>query len=185
MKKITVSILTLLLFSCDDPFVRDPLDPRLPKYTEQGYGDAGAIIDGEVWLSRTGGGGLIGNGVRYSSGPNFRTPPGTDSLIVRFEGVYNDLNYLYIEFILMDTGIEENLIDLNGRRFELDGVVNSGQIFDYGEINKKAGVGQIHFRSVKPEPDGTGLIFSGTFGFTTTENGGLESSEVAYGRFDY
>ncbi|MEM1136056.1 MAG: hypothetical protein AAGI07_09465, partial [Bacteroidota bacterium] len=37
------------MVSCDGEFRPDPIDPRLPVYSAEGYRAAGALVDGEVW----------------------------------------------------------------------------------------------------------------------------------------
>lgn len=42
-------LVVLFLTSCDAVFVPDPVDPRLPKYTEDGNNVAGALVNGDLW----------------------------------------------------------------------------------------------------------------------------------------
>lgn len=57
MKKYTSIIKSLLIFvvlvmnSCSGEFIPDPIDPRLPKYTEEGNNVAGAFINDNTWES--------------------------------------------------------------------------------------------------------------------------------------
>ncbi len=57
MKKLDFKRISLLLIgivfliACDNIFVPDPIDPRLPKYTEEGYETGGAFINDSLWKS--------------------------------------------------------------------------------------------------------------------------------------
>ena len=46
-----IALFLLALVSCEGIFIPDPIDPRLPKYTEKGYNAAGAFINKDVWKS--------------------------------------------------------------------------------------------------------------------------------------
>ena len=183
---VLIFLSAALLHGCQGKFILDPIDPRLPKYTEKGNGVAGAYVDGEVWTSiiRT----TVAIPQPASPGINFPriyAPLGTDSLVVDFEGYYLG-SLMNIQFRLKGLGIQSysQLLKLNGQKITLDGLQNSGVLISNSVFEQKeGGVGQIYFKHVARNPSGAGTIISGTFGFTTNDD--QESSDVSYGRFDY
>ena len=73
--------LVLMLISCKGVFIDDPLDPRLPKYSESGNNVAGAFINNTTWRSI----------VRYTlttvtDKPLISVFAIHDSLVIHFEG---------------------------------------------------------------------------------------------------
>ena len=175
-------IVGFLLTSCSGILVPDPIDPRLPKYTEEGNNVAGAFIGGKVWQS-----------IMYSSfSYTFNEPIITvynqkDSVSFRFKGsVSNETSV--IELHIKDRHITkyEDLLALVGAKVQLDGISATAYfIQDYtpAAFNHK-GIGQVYFRSVKRDRSGHGIILSGTFGFSSKDNN-QSPIKVSSGRFDY
>ncbi|TKG91163.1 hypothetical protein EYV94_22420 [Puteibacter caeruleilacunae] len=167
------------LVACEGIFIPDPIDPRIPKYTETGNDVAGALINDEIWES-----------VRSFSFPNYTQVstihiwPEKDSLEVCFFGETNSRSAC-IGFHLTDLGIQSfnDLKKLEGEKVSLDGEENLGYYFEDGVGGNQYGTGQVYFKQVLPKED-SGIILSGTFGFTIT-NGAHKGMNVLYGRFDY
>ncbi|GAA4826965.1 hypothetical protein [Algivirga pacifica] len=170
----------ILLLACDGTFVPDPIDPRLPKYSESGNETAGAMVNGKVWGSTV---------TRFlwieSFEPIVVADPLRDSLFIEFIG-YIEEEQTTIRFHLSEQGITkfDDLENLKGQKITLDGQDNTALIGTryYSRNATPRGVGQIFFRFT--DLDSTRLILSGTFGFTTTNASG-STTEVSHGRFDY
>jgi hypothetical protein len=175
-------LLFLFLIACDGIFVPDPIDPRIPKYTEEGNNVAGAFINDKVWES------IVTVGFPYTyNGPFITVWQESDSLLLRFNG-NSDGKSPAIEFHLTGLNISrfEDLITLEGRKIQLDGIKNAGYyIENYApSIYDNKGVGQIYFRNVRMESSSSGIILSGTFGFSINDSDG-KMIRVTSGRFDY
>jgi hypothetical protein len=52
MRLTYLGFLFFILVSCDDSFEADPVDPRLPSYSEIGKNEAGAFINESPWVAR-------------------------------------------------------------------------------------------------------------------------------------
>jgi hypothetical protein len=183
MSKTFLTLFMLTLSSCRGIFILDPIDPRLPKYTEKGNNVAGAFVNDKVWESI----------VSYSFLlPEFDKPriigyEANDSMVIRFEGDVLSLPTT-IEFHLTGLNIHkfDDLILLKDKKIQLDGLKNAAFISDKYDSDYPAtrGTGQIYFRHVTVD-DVTGkAILSGTFGFSI-KNTLSGITEVTYGRFDY
>jgi hypothetical protein len=191
MRKFTylssIIFVSLLLICCDGIFIYDPIDPRLPKYSEDGNDVAGAFINGEVWTS------IVKR--KYFTDQYFNYPvislyERTDSLIISFEGESIDWNI--IEFRLSDIHIHrfEDLILLKNKKIQLDGVknyaicVNRDQYRDDFRSKKTPGIGQLYIKNVNTNGFANYITLSGTFGFVVNDSV-YGKVEVSYGRFDY
>lgn len=173
----------LILPACNT-YIPDPIDPRLPKYTENGNNVAGALVDDDNWRSEAGSG-LFDN--KYW--PMILLDAASDSLHIVFHG--SSSRYQAIEFDISDQGIESfsDLVLLNDRKISLDGVMNSASCREFPcmtnatNCERMAGVGQLHIRKVLME-SAHEAVLSGTFGFTATHptHGHIK---VSYGRFDF
>ncbi len=169
----------LVILGCEGTFVNDPIDPRLPKYTENGYDVAGAFINDQIWRS------VVEISLFTTiNEPSFISTPGSDSLAVRFSGeIKQDATPIDIAFYLNGINIStfNDLEKLNDKIITLDGSHNQGGVIyeslDY--TNTKGGTGQIYFTKVEVT-DSASATVSGTFGFNIND-----SIEVTYGRFDY
>ena len=173
------------LLSCDGLYIPDPIDPRIPKYTENGSDVAGAIINNICWTSVERFGFLTAKDKPY-----FISSALTDSLVIQFNGIMGYENTT-IEFHLKGLKIRkfDDLILLKNKKIQLDGVMNFGVVTDsYLGFSPNAsgmeGVGQIYFRNVTFDNSSGTVILSGTFGFTETDSSSPITG-VSYGRFDY
>jgi hypothetical protein len=185
------AIFLLTLVSCKGVFILDPIDPRLPKYTEEGNNVAGAFVNQDVWKSVVGFG---LNSSRYK--PYLTVYSNKDSLVLSFDGQIvkgeNVLADSYITFHLKDLNIHtfSDLKNLKNKIIQLDGVKNYSAITrtdnssSSSTCNGTAGIGQIYFKNVTVNESQNSVILSGTFGFTIT-NSNCGTTEVSYGRFDY
>lgn len=179
-------ILILILNACEGIFVPDPIDPRIPKYTEDGNNVAGAFINDNIWESIV--------SLNYGR-PFINVWPENDSLLLRFSGKTAGVPSS-IEFHLTGWKISdfEDLAKLEGSKIQLDGMKNAGfytegyDLFNY----ENKGIGQIYFKNIRIRvynANGEGqisktAIISGTFGFTMNDSGG-KITKVTSGRFDY
>lgn len=177
--------LVLMLISCKGVFIDDPLDPRLPKYSESGNNVAGAFINNETWRSV----------VRYTLTTIIDKPLISvfaihDSLVIHFEGERAG-QYTAIEFLL--TGLNINKFDdlslLRDRKIQLDGLKNTVIIRDamYTSTSvdhRLRGVGQIYIKNIVFNDQSDRATLSGTFGFTISDSASVKA-DVSYGRFDY
>ncbi len=185
LNKILVVLFMLTLVCCETEFIPDPLDPRLPKYSETGKNVAGAIINQEIWNS-------VDN---YSFAYVVNEPMiflfENDSLHIVFKG--NSTICDYIEFRLSGFGIYkfEDLILLKNKKIQLDGLRNSGLCLEnycnsyYSsdpDCSLSGGSGQLYIKNIVV--DSVSAVISGTFGFTFT-NSENKVFKVSYGRFDY
>ena len=189
MKKarLIVSVLSfasivVFLTACSGTFIQDPIEPRLPKYTDDGNNAAGAFVDGEVWRS------VVTSGfLNTSNEPSIRSWPKKDSLLITFSGNMVEGDYT-IAFQLIGYKVSAlyDLLALDGKKIELDGVVNAGYWMAGHSLptDSAKGVGQIYFKKVKRIEDSGFLILSGTFGFRLLKPDG-GSISVSSGRFDY
>jgi hypothetical protein len=173
----------VIFISCDGTWVQDPIDARLPKYTELGNNVAGALINDKVWESIA----KVDFSDAYYPISNvpFILVQGSDSLLIGFSGNTNGKN-AKIQFYLTGLNISkfQDLLTLGGHKIQLDGISNAGYYFEkYPPMDySNKGVGQIYFRNI--ENDQSALIFSGTFGFTINHSSG-KTTNVSYGRFDF
>jgi hypothetical protein len=175
-------LISLLLASCSGILVPDPIDPRVPKYTEEGNNVAGAFVGENVWES------IVYSSFSYTfNEPVVTVYSKTDSLSIRFPGSVNSETAI-IEFHLKNRHITnfDDLLALNGLKIQLDGINATGYfIQDYTKSAfSSKGIGQVYFRSVKRDRSGHGIILSGTFGFTAKDSDNA-LTKVSSGRFDY
>lgn len=170
-----------VLTSCESLFIPDPVDPRLPKYTEDGNGVAGAFINGKTWRSE------VFYGLMYGPDnmPVINSFPRGDSLSIYFFGeIENGQDFQTsdkIGFYLKNVNVQSfvQLTELKGQKFSLDGVNSYGAYQSY-----KGGVGQLYLKNVTLNDSLDRVTISGTFGFSVPDENG-EEIDVHYGRFDY
>ncbi|MDE5423114.1 hypothetical protein L3073_12920 [Ancylomarina sp. DW003] len=179
---ILIVLACLILSACEGTFIPDPIDPRLPKYTENGYGTAGAFINDRIWTSHVNYGFLTS-----SDKPMIKVWHEQDSLRFTFSGSIEQTS-ASVEFHLTGLGITkfEDLIDLNEQKISLNGNKNIGYyIENYSSSSyDKKGIGQIYFRNVQYNNDKSAIIISGTFGFSLPDTHQIPL-KVNSGRFDY
>lgn len=175
-------VMFFIIIGCEGIFIPDPIDPRIPKYTEEGNNVAGAIIDDKIWES------VVTSGFpSIYDQPFIRLWQLNDSLSFIFSGNTSGESSS-IEFHLSGLGITkfEDLVALEGQKIQMDGIKNAGYYIEneppMNYDNK--GIGQIYFRSVRIKKSSSQIILSGTFGFSTTVPNGMVT-KVSFGRFDY
>jgi hypothetical protein len=168
--------------ACSGIFIPDPIDPRIPKYTEEGNNVAGAFVNDSIWKS------VVTAGFnQVSDRPYITAWSENDSLSLRFTGLISDESSS-IDFHLKGLNITKfaDLLVLNGQKIQLDGINNVGcYIRNYTPLDDDhKGTGQIYFRNVKEEDTSGKIILSGTFSLSFNDwNGNM--LKVTSGRFDY
>ena len=175
-------VVFLITTACNSIFVPDPIDPRIPKYTEEGNNVAGAFVNDSIWKS------VLKAGFNHlSDSPDITVWPESDSLSLRFTGYIPEENSS-IEFHMKGLNITKfaDLLVLNGQKIQLDGINTAGYyIRNYTPENyAHKGAGQIYFRNVKAENTSGTIILSGTFSFSVNDSNGT-IQKVTDGRFDY
>lgn len=183
-KIIVMSLIAGIISSCQGIFVRDPIEPELPKYTQEGHNVAGAFIGKDIWRSV----------VRFNIfnvstdfAPSIVSFPKGDSIIVVFSGEVNSTGY-NIEFHLSGLKITklEDLVKLEDKKIQLNGVSNSGYFHKNFEDTwyGNKGTGQIYFKNVSKADSIQRYTISGTFGFSLKYP--VDGyTKISYGRFDY
>jgi hypothetical protein len=181
----TLIYMVLLLVDGCSIWVSDPIDPRLPKYTETGNNVAGALVNGRLWKAALNCELIIlcDNGVRFESMQN-------GSLAVIFDGeMDNEGRAVSFSFNLSSQAFASTAdkLFLNDKKFAIDGIFNSVTVNDTHRpcITNGIGQGQIYFKRVALAEDSNAIIYSGTFGFNIPGSSGCESYAVHYGRFDF
>ncbi len=182
-----VFLITLIpiLICCEGIFVPDPIDPRLPKYTEDGNDVAGAFINQEIWRS------VVVHGLwGIQDRPTISAYVTDDSLVIKFEGQLPDCD-ASVEFHLSGLHVHtfEDLILLRNRKIQLDGKTNAGIYIQSEDFNDTTyyginGIGQLYIKNVTFGDTLSKAILSGTFGFTCYDEFN-NKAEIFYGRFDY
>lgn len=190
-------IFVLLLTSCyvddESSFIKEPFDPRMPQYSEEGANTAGAYIDGQPWVSRKRIISSIFSPSPYTKGTmSFYGLEDSSGTFVAFEGgdlmldqstVSGSVGIVLGELYLSHP---DDLDQLDNKRVELDGTINYGQMIlqnDFSQlVEENAGTGVLHIRNVVKTAEGDWNI-SGTFGFSI--NGENQEATVYSGRFDY
>jgi hypothetical protein len=182
--KLSLCYLALVVcIACEQTIVLpDPVDPRLPMYTEKGYNRGGAFINDVIWISdrsRT----IFLN----DSSPLLLIYPDLDSASLTFYGYLPGAGYgASIQFYLNDFEVNDasEITKLEGRTFMIDGVTNKGMVDVYAGKSRLCSVtGQLLIKYAQPTSGGK-IILSGTFGMKT-DDGCADPREVTYGRFDF
>lgn len=188
MKKLNYSILIvimLLITSCNNSiYIYDPIDPRLPIYSETGNNVAGAFINEKLWRSQ------VANN-NSNDKPRITFNKTTKRLAFYFRGT-SDVYDKIIITIQSDDTIEniKDLTKLDGKKVAINGTNNIGYVIRNNtsketELTPNTSTGQFYIKNATYGVDGNGsyIIISGTFGFNVdTENGNVK---IHYGRFDY
>lgn len=180
----TLLLILLLTAGCEPDYIPDPVDPRLPEFTEEGNNEAGAFINDDVWRSVES---LHGDATQ-----NLLTVFYTDAdaIDLKFEG--GSRVFDAIIFHLSGLGIqnEMDLLPLQGRKIVLGNDGNTGVCFStYCDPDDPAcrvtpGTGQLFFKTVKFDKKYAEVVIAGTFGFTFEDASG-NPGKVTFGRFDY
>lgn len=171
------SVVLLAYFSCEPIYIPDPIDPRLPKYTEEGYNVAGALVNNNLWKSQRDFSFLKSD----PNNPRIDYFLSADSLVMIFSGETDNITFSFKGLGI--TTLKE-LTKLNSMKLSLDGLKSSAFLSDYFEECESSGLGQIYFRSVKFAEQSQRVVLSGTFGFDQNDPVCGKHS-VTYGRFDY
>ena len=180
---VTVLLIAIITVSCNSIFIPDPIDPRLPKYTELGNNVAGALVNDEIWRAEVNlYWGLAG--VHIANSASVSIWPEKDSIVIYLPGQKGDINAI-IEFHLKSAEVNsfEDLVKLEGSKIELDGDVNYACLIQDGNVVDK-GIGQFYPTYIHKIGSSSKVIFAGTFGFYGTSSMGKEM-QITYGRFDY
>jgi hypothetical protein len=199
VSSICIVILLTTLKSCDETFVPDPQDSRLPKYTETGNKVAGALINDVAWKT---------NWFVSEAGANrcfyFTNYAQGDSIALHLDGIYTEgpsndapINFTFIIKTVTQLNNVDNVKLLTGQTFQLDGRDNYVNIDDRSEmINENVGAylhgtGELTINNVKVIQSTTWtrdngekynpLIVAGTFNF----NFASPEIVVKSGRFDF
>lgn len=175
-------VVFLIAVGCNGIFIPDPIDPRIPKYTDEGNNVAGAFVDNNIWES------VVQGGFNYASDKPYLTVwTENDSLSLSFNGNISEESSS-IEFHLKGLNIAKfaDLLVLNGQKIQLDSIDNIGYYIgnDTSSDYDHKGVGQIYFRSVKTGNASGTIILSGTFSLSINKPNG-KVLKVTSGRFDY
>ncbi len=191
LRYINQLIFVILLYTisgCDPVFVPDPIDPRLPKYTENGYNVAGAFVNDEVWKSKASG---SFGWTAPPKNPEIIFYPDEDSLIIQFKGNSNICDNIEFRLSGLNVRTYDDLLSLHNTKIHLDGITNAAACFPYNYCSRDFdqhcpvdGVGQLYIKRIVENESQDGLILSGTFGFAF-DDPNLGFVEVSYGRFDY
>ncbi|MEM9832493.1 MAG: hypothetical protein AAF944_17805 [Bacteroidota bacterium] len=191
MKNRIISIFLIAILSrCGGEFIPDPIDPRLPRYSEEGKDAAGCFINGDVWRAvKTGGGfGRPDETLRI----NFL--PEDSTIQITIDGWRNELidslrKSTEIIFILDNRELQfESIRRLHRKPFLLDGEQNYGQLVQgFEDTIATNGVGKLTVRRANlgtQTSSSINFIVAGTFSFMATSDS-LGTIEVKSGRFDY
>lgn len=179
--KLLIIVISLSTSSCEPTYILDPIDPRLPKYTDDGNNVAGAYINGNIWKSK------YFHSLFGSSGdPIIHYFSDIDSLSITFLGsvdppyYYGDISFGFRGHKI--TSLAE-LAEWNDTKIELDGVKNTANAYQSYDC-LRPGVGQIYFRSMRYNAETGHLTLSGTFGFNQ-DDFVCGRISVTSGRFDF
>ncbi|MEO5976725.1 MAG: hypothetical protein ABIS36_11540 [Chryseolinea sp.] len=174
-----VVLVLLSAMSCEPLYIPDPIDPRLPKYTESGNNVAGALINDQLWKSD----------IEYGWFGGFYEPDvyyivNGDSLVIDFRGGMGENDYINISFALKGARVTNlgSMLNLAGEKFQLGNGDNTVSIARDSSCNQM-GTGQVYFRSVKYDSVNQIITLSGTFGFNIVDSV-CGDVDVTYGRFD-
>lgn len=177
--------LIVLTTRCGGKFEPDPIDPRLPRYSEEGLKAAGAFVNGVRWRAV--------QGVSFLGGTSQNMNVYRDSSQIRLtiDGRMSGSPFLGIEFYLDNTDGDLDRTDaLGGRTFSLDGphyaTVRDQEyrVDDSSRCPSRAGQLYVkHLERVVGESS-VDYILSGTFSFVVDADS-CTQYEVTFGRFDY
>lgn len=183
------SLSLLYLAACGGEFIPDPIDPRLPRYSEEGKDVAGCFINDELWQA-------------VRTGANFPPNPG-EYLRVQFHPEDSTIRFridgrrkantasvgTYVElYFVIDNRLTqfESLGKLHQTTIPLDGQHSYAGLEDFSsEDHCPSGAGQLIIRKAEFIPGSAGaFILAGTFSFTVASDS-CERLDVRNGRFDY
>lgn len=177
-----IFISLILMVGCESSFIPDPINPELPKYTEQGLDIAGAYLNDQLWKAPTGEWCFICSydplDIRFDD-------QGYREMV--FHGELPNSQNVSFYFHLNILNMNPNwILSLKDQKIKLDGTTKWVDI-----INRESncseithGKGQIYFRSIKKYLDTKHYIVSGTFSAEFNDGAGC-AANVTYGRFDF
>src|SRR6188768_698816 len=125
--RISIGILAFLFTACESIYIPDPIDPRLPKYTDRGNDVGGALVNGRLWRS------VVVHDWFYGSSnmPILYYNADRDSLGIVFKGKMEGDEYVEISFGLSEVGGIDRLASmekLTGKKFPLGTAENMAVI---------------------------------------------------------
>lgn len=172
----------LVFWGCEDSFRPDPVDPRLPKYSEEGKNVAGALVNGRVWRVVRGCSILwCSNDLQleyYDNGMG-----GVDSVGLAMNGGFftnePDANMLFVIKGPQNATLS-GLPELVGV-YELDGIQHKAY---YNSCLAQRGRLEIRHAGKKGDQNSMLYILSGTFSLYV-QDGDCGVTAVEYGRFDF
>lgn len=152
---LILSVITVFA-SCRKAIIKpDPETPDLPIYSEQGLNVGGILINHKAWLT-------VKLGLFTTSRPlQLFSYPNGDSIVVLLNGDFKDTSFqnqnLRTAFVVIKNVkivSDDDLLQLNGRSFILDGNANYGGFSDsYGYDKVGKAVGKITFGKVSVIPN--------------------------------
>lgn len=176
-----MAVIVLLALGCEPIYIPDPIDPRLPKYTQSGNNVAGALINDTLWESR-----FYSDPFITVDQPTVAYTKDRDTLVFTLLGkMDNDPYSTFISFGMRHTGVFnlQSMTQLNDTKYPL-GTAENGARYGSAACMQTAGSGQLYCRSVKYDEENHYITLSGTFSFTISDP--LCGDKVAtYGRFDF
>ncbi len=183
-------VLTVLMVACDGEFEPDPVDPRVPRYSEESINAAGALVNDGTWRA------VLSSGFLKSADENLLIEQDSTGLRLSVEG--NILNgrdsdsSLVVAFYIDDPLAKfSNLSKLNSLKFDLSGRHRAAVAVGYqaleGDSLCFSSSGQLYVRNARYISESSTRIsyqLSGTFSFTIDQDS-CRRFEVTDGRFDY
>ena len=185
---IPIVIILAIVVGCSGKFEPDPIDPRIPRYSEEGLNAAGALVNGGIWRAE--------KGVSFPKGPSQVLQLARDSAQtqLRIDGRITDDDttaFLAVTFYLNNAaGNLDRINDLRGRTFSLDGTHYADltddeyPLEDLPRCRSRSGQLYVKYLARINTATDTDYVLSGTFSFTTDEDS-CTKYEVTFGRFDY
>lgn len=170
------------LASCKKASVEtDPGNPDLPIYSEQGLNTGGIMINDKAWLTVKPAGFLSLSTTRPLQLYSY---PNGDSIVILLNGAYKDTSLRLLPpatiFIVLKNiriATDNDLLQLNGRSYNLDGTINYGGFSEYYGFNKVGNaIGNIQFGKVS-------VINSVTYG-DGSPNNPIYHPYIVAGRFE-
>ena len=178
-----MTAIVLLALGCDPIYIPDPIDPRLPKYTQSGNNVAGALINDTIWQSR-----FYIDLFSSSDEPTVAHDLSRDTTVFTFRGHFDDSEFSTMLFFGMrGTGAYslQAMTRMNDKKYEFGKGLNTAMIYRSDqECNQIASSGQLYCRSVKYNKESNYTTLSGTFSFTVLDPK-CGDKVVTYGRFDF
>jgi hypothetical protein len=178
-KSILFFGLVFFISSCDG-FIPDPIDPRLPVYSESGKNQAGAMINNKPYLDYPSYSFFANNSSGILNNQEDTTVNISFYLLEKDNVTASKIITFSLEKLTPAdwADMEKNF----GKKFSFDNPNVKGTITTFsnnGDNENLATSGQI---TVKHIPGSKAL--AGTFGFTAQDPSGIKY-EVRFGRFDY